>query len=566
ELTFATTGFNPSNGNDSTAWVMQNVKVTYNGSGTCFSKSSGQTNDCTVHFTGIRFQATNSAAKFASISGSGFANDSFFCDALLLIGASGAAGPALTIGASMDNVYIGDVMGLNWATVLSGATAFGSDHGLLAGLTDDDHAQYAKLTGRGSPFGNIFSGYASWGTATTGAGWYASVLTYTPGGYWRMGEASGNLADSSGNGNTATQVGAGQTYGVAGGIVGDPNTAIQFPGVNTSYYTIANNASIDVADTFTIIWWIKKAANGTIMTIVGRTTNGFVLRMNASNKLEIVKSFIAVIGTSTTTITDTNWHMVAWTKATTTNKLYIDGVDVTGTMVNQTISAVGTTIAVGRDGQDGSFPWNGSLDEGVIIKGTALSAANIAALYASSQGLPAPTATNDGDVTGTRFFVANDQAFSLQFGGVNPRALFDTGDYLEYVRSTNVLYAYLGSASALELASAALRVRNSGANPGTLYLTGGSSGAEGGQIDMEGAAGQTTWSFDNNSSSLRYFYNAHVYNQFWGPQNGGVAGGTGQDGGVYFEATVAQQATSPATSLAMMVYGTNYAAASSNEH
>ncbi len=120
ELTFSTTGFNPANGNDSTAWSMQGVKINYNGSGTCFSKSSGQTNDCVTSFSNIRFQATNSAAKFANISGSGVANDSFFCDSLFLIGAPGAAGPALTIGSGMDNVFIGVVNGLNWTTLVSG--------------------------------------------------------------------------------------------------------------------------------------------------------------------------------------------------------------------------------------------------------------------------------------------------------------------------------------------------------------------------------------------------------------------------------------------------------------
>src|SRR4030065_451939 len=142
--------------------------------------------------------------------------------------------------------------------------------------------------------------------------------------YWRMGEAAGNLADSSGNANTATAHGA-PTYSVTGAIPGDSNTAISLPGNGANYFEVANSPSVDTGD-------------------------------------------------------DTDWHLVAVTKAGATVHLYIDGADVTGTVTNAAIVANAGVIHIGRNAQDGGVPWNGSLDE-LMIFSTALTADQIMGLY-----------------------------------------------------------------------------------------------------------------------------------------------------------------------------------------
>jgi len=73
---------------------------------------------------------------------------------------------------------------------------------------------------------------------------YSTLIKNTPGlvGYWRLGEASGNFADSSGQGSTATTA-SGITYGATGVIAGDSNTAVTFSsstGASVSNYTPYN--------------------------------------------------------------------------------------------------------------------------------------------------------------------------------------------------------------------------------------------------------------------------------------------------------------------------------------
>lgn len=197
--------------------------------------------------------------------------------------------------------------------------------------------------------------------------------------YWRMGEAAGNLADSSGNANTATAHGA-PTYSVTGAIPGDSNTAISLPGNGANYFEVANSPSVDTGDTFSIVAWIKKAVNNAAMAIVSRPGDGYDFRFTAANKLNLTKCFVSSIVDSTVTVDDTDWHLVAVTKAGATVHLYIDGADVTGTVTNAAIVANAGVIHIGRNAQDGGVPWNGSLDE-LMIFSTALTADQIMGLY-----------------------------------------------------------------------------------------------------------------------------------------------------------------------------------------
>jgi hypothetical protein len=138
--------------------------------------------------------------------------------------------------------------------------------------------------------------------------------------------------------------------------------------------------------------------------------------MSSGNTLQLLRENLTLIVTSTTTITDTSWHHVAATKSgngTTAGStvLYIDGVDVTGTIAAHTgLTSSASFLNVGRrlSGLDEFF--NGSLDE-VAIYPTQLSAARILAHY---------TAGTAATGAGTRL-----------------RILFDTCDYLEYNRTSN---------------------------------------------------------------------------------------------------------------------------------
>jgi hypothetical protein len=219
----------------------------------------------------------------------------------------------------------------------------------------------------------------------------ALVLAFSPGCYWRMGEASGNLADSAPtpDNDIATKHGS-PTYGVTGAIAGDADKAISLAGNAADYFEVANSASVDTGDVFSIVAWIKKAANGSLMTIAARPAQGFELDIDTANKLHLAKSWSGTVALSTTTITDTNWHQVAATKNGATVHLYIDSVDVTDPVNPSTVIVANHgVIQIGRHPVAADYPWNGSLDE-IAVFPTALTAASITALYNAGIGSVVP--------------------------------------------------------------------------------------------------------------------------------------------------------------------------------
>ncbi len=110
---------------------------------------------------------------------------------------------------------------------------------------------------------------------------------------------------------------------------------------------------------------------------------------------------------------------------------------------------------------------------------------------------------------------ASGAAAMLGFFGASPVVKTSaTGD----LKDTLVAYGLVtdGGATPLNLDSGALTagtgtfvqtltVNASGASPGTLVLAGGASGDEGGQIDLQGAAGYDTYSFDRYQNNIRLF-------------------------------------------------------------
>jgi hypothetical protein len=215
---------------------------------------------------------------------------------------------------------------------------------------------------------------------SVGPDYAVAVLALSPGAYWRMGESSGNLADSSGNGNTAIAHGPAITYGVAGALPASSDKAISLPGDAADYFEVANSVSVDTGDVFSIVAWVKKAANGVTQVICCRDNPGYNFLITPTNYLQLQKTWSSVIVDSTITITDTAYHMVVVTKSGATVKLYIDTIDRTGSVVNATILASGNPVFIGKNPHDGSGPWNGSLDE-IAIFPVALTAAQVAALY-----------------------------------------------------------------------------------------------------------------------------------------------------------------------------------------
>jgi hypothetical protein len=279
--------------------------------------------------------------------------------------------------------------------------------------------------------------------------------------------ATGLFEDSAGSNNdAATKVGI-LTQGVAGALSGDTNKAITLDG-STGRALIAfvsSTGECDVEDVFTLEAWIKKAANGTSMGILSDQDSGYYMRMNSDNTLGLNKQGISDIVKSTTTITDTNWHHVVATKSGATVALYIDGVDVTGTVTNATIATLTTTALIGaRHIATPDEFFNGSIDE-VALYPTALSAAKVLFHYQLGVGTVTSgtrvrltfdtcdyfeyNTSSDYfswaigcdevlrlDTTGLSY-LANDDSFSLTLVSSNPRWTVASTDYLEYNRASD---------------------------------------------------------------------------------------------------------------------------------
>ncbi|MBA2733141.1 MAG: LamG domain-containing protein [Acidobacteria bacterium] len=215
----------------------------------------------------------------------------------------------------------------------------------------------------------------SFTTSPSGGTTYVqSVLNSNPVAYWRLGEASGTTAADQKGVNPGTYTN-GVVLGAAGAVPG--NTAATFDGTN-DHVVAADSASLDTGDIFTAEAWIKPSLLGRSNTIVNKFGSYF-LYLDGANKIVLYKPSVGPIATSTTGISDTtSFHHVAVTKNGATVKIYLDGVDVTGTVTNRTVVNSTGGLYIGSGG--GYF--KGVIDE-VAIYNTALSASTIAAHYAA---------------------------------------------------------------------------------------------------------------------------------------------------------------------------------------
>jgi alpha-tubulin suppressor-like RCC1 family protein len=185
--------------------------------------------------------------------------------------------------------------------------------------------------------------------------------------YWKLDEISGNVIDSSLQGNDATPIGIPPR-----GLQGKSFFAYDFDALN-HYLTVADGASNQWSGNISITAWIK--INGAITnnrTIVSKwgTSEGFVFRIFNDSKLKFT------YGNGTTTggldsiynfSDDGLWHHVAITFDASNVKMYIDGsLDASST---PTISSLSTTnsmpLEVGKlsDQASNAHFFKGLLDE-----------------------------------------------------------------------------------------------------------------------------------------------------------------------------------------------------------
>lgn len=216
-------------------------------------------------------------------------------------------------------------------------------------------------------------------------GYPEEVLADNPHLYWRLGETSGTtFADETANNLDGTSYPYNLILGVPGAIPG--NTAVTFEDPNLGIKSISKFSFPLTDNVFSLEAWIKKNSVAErlnmILTMPGSTM--IVIERDGTISLPHTENPDGTwigLAHSSTKITDTGWHHIVTTKSGATNKLYIDGVDVTVPDVNGDARAFNNLFYffVG-EGDVAADTMNLTIDE-VALYPTALPLARIQAHY-----------------------------------------------------------------------------------------------------------------------------------------------------------------------------------------
>lgn len=206
------------------------------------------------------------------------------------------------------------------------------------------------------------------------------VAADSPTDYWRLGESSGTQATNQQNTRHGTYINS-PTLGVAGPLA-DGNTAVTLNGTD-EYITVADNAAYDFTGNFSFEVWIKwSGVNGTFGDyIISKGSQVPALWLDTNEFLTLSQTDVGDVVKANTAITDTNWHHVVVTWNGTTGKIYLDGMDVSGSTTSRTFVANSTNLVIGAKYPFGAdSPFHGSVDE-VAIYNTALTSTRALAHY-----------------------------------------------------------------------------------------------------------------------------------------------------------------------------------------
>lgn len=239
---------------------------------------------------------------------------------------------------------------------------------------------------------------------------YASTITAdAPNAFWRLGETTGTtLVDETANASNGTYVG-GFTLSQPGAIVGDPNGAVTFNGVN-GFATVSASSTLNLTGALSLEAWVKFASVSGIQAVVNKGDG--VSAAGSAYELAWIPGtglgFQTFIGGTrydadqNVTPTVGKWyHMVGTRTSSGLLSFYINGTLVAtandgGGALNNVAANVGLAAAGNGSGQ---LPLNGTLDE-VAIYPIALTASQVASHWRAA-GLVPGAPTNVAATAGT---------------------------------------------------------------------------------------------------------------------------------------------------------------------
>ena len=236
-------------------------------------------------------------------------------------------------------------------------------------------------------------------TAVLGSAYRHRVIVDAPIAYWRLGEASGTTVGRE-LGVIATYVG-GPTFGTAGVISGDSNTAVTFDG-STEYISVADSAPyrFDGTKPFSAEVWFKHTADGTYRRIISAENGsglGWQLYSQASSWGFVRTGTGGAVEISDGTPAGSGWVHAVATYDGITMRLYENGVEMPFPAAASQSLPADSTFFVGRYGGADVSHFNGSIDEPAVYN-YALSAAQVAAHYAAGTAPVVEPTSLDGTI------------------------------------------------------------------------------------------------------------------------------------------------------------------------
>ncbi|MDQ3866797.1 MAG: DNRLRE domain-containing protein, partial [Actinomycetota bacterium] len=199
-----------------------------------------------------------------------------------------------------------------------------------------------------------------------------AVRADAPVGYWRVGESSGTTAaDTSGKGNTGTYSG-GYALNQTGALAADGDTAVRFKGSSANgTVTVPHSPSLNYGDAVSYEVWMRVFSLPPSTTVGGniatKNVGTLVLRLLPSGAVTMRQSGGNAIATSTKTISaDGSYHHIVATKSGSSVHLYIDGVDVTGSVTNVTLTNNTQQVAIGHNPVSSNDGLDANVDEFAI--------------------------------------------------------------------------------------------------------------------------------------------------------------------------------------------------------
>jgi len=232
------------------------------------------------------------------------------------------------------------------------------------------------------------------GTSTP-AGQYNSAykqtaLGDTPKAYYRLGEASGTTTnDISGNALNGTYNTSGVTYGVAGAILNDTDTAVTFDGT-AGYMALPAGVSPAGLSAFSFSLWFKPgtlvaSTNHRIISNAntGSSNAGFDCGLNGSTGgvfFAMGNGTTNAFANSTTNLVAGTWYHLVGTFDGSNVRFYLNGILQTTSALSGTIASSGFLINIGRNPAYTGDYVAGSFDDTAVYYST-LSGSQVTALY-----------------------------------------------------------------------------------------------------------------------------------------------------------------------------------------